>query len=156
MKTFDSFASFALHLGVIAAENTIKSHEELKVVSKYLEKKIKDRFGHYIRENIGQFEAWKELAPSTKSERERLGYPPNEPLLRSGGLRDTIKSEVKGLTAVIGSDSDIMVWQELGTSRIPPRSALGTEAYNAKHEIYKFIALTTTKRLSGHNEKTEI
>lgn len=156
MKTFDNFASFALHLGVIAASNTIKTHEELKVVTKLLEKRIKDRFGNYIREDVGQFSAWPELANSTKAERVRLGYTPNDPLLRSGELRDSIKSEVRGLEAVIGSDSDIMVWQELGTSRIPARSVLGAEAYRAKHEIYKFIALTTTARMAGSHEKTEI
>jgi phage gpG-like protein len=156
MRTFDNFSSFALHLGVIVAANEIKTHESLKVATEYLEKKIKDRFGNYLRTDEGAFEKWKELAPATKADRVRKGYTPNDPLLRSGELRDSIQSEVRGLEAVIGSDSDIMVWQELGTSRIPARSVLGAEAYMAKDKIAEFVAISTIDRIAGKNERTRI
>lgn len=78
---------------------------------------------------IGTYEAgWKPLAPSTIADRVRHGYSPNEPLLRSGGMRGSIESEAEidgfGVTGAIGSDEVKALWQELGTSRAPPRPFL--------------------------------
>jgi hypothetical protein len=70
---------------------------------------------------------WPQLAESTQRERERLGFAANEPLLRTGDLRESIEYTVLPREAAveIGSNDKIAVYQELGTSRIPPRSFLG-------------------------------
>lgn len=110
---------------------------------------------HDARESIGEYqdlpglesgiEAWPELAPSTIVEKERLGYaPPDNPLLRTGELRDSISHSVEGNEALIGSTSEIAVFQELGTPGadhpIPPRPFLGLAAFRKGREAVEAIA----------------
>ena len=79
---------------------------------------------------IGTYEyGWPQLAASTQADRTAKGYPPNEPLLRTGQMRDSIAHlsalSVAGADGLVYSDDIIALWQELGTSRgIPPRSFL--------------------------------
>ena len=72
---------------------------------------------------------WPQLAQSTQEDRASKGYPANEPLLRTGQMRDSIahKSALSPLGAegVVYSSDVVALWQEMGTSRgIPPRSFL--------------------------------
>lgn len=109
----------------------------LELVAKKVEKDAKEEFGIY-QPSIGEFPAWTPLAPATISDKIRKGFSVDNPLVRTGELRDSISHEVKGLTAIIGSPSIIMRYQELGTVRIPPRPVLGPAAF--KNE--KFIKET--------------
>lgn len=137
MKTFRTFDTFARHL-----ERVVKNHQKYelkaaKFIGKVIVKQAKDSIGH-LQEGAGPFSTWPELADSTKADKERLGFVFNEqynPLLRTGELRDSIKSTVTQLgkyTKVrVGSTSEIMVYQELGTAHIPPRSVLGLTMYKS-------------------------
>lgn len=62
-----------------------------------------------------------------------LGYTGHEsatdPLLRKGGMRDSIMVEMEGLMVAVGSREKVALWQELGTHNpftgpIPPRPFL--------------------------------
>ena len=59
-----------------------------------------------------------------------LGYsPPDNPLLRTGDLRESIEAQViEPTVGIIGSDQLVALWQELGTEGadypIPPRPFL--------------------------------
>jgi hypothetical protein len=93
-------------------------------ICKILVKESKSAIGHY-RPDYN----WPQLAQSTQAERARLGYAPNEPLLRTGELRDSIgwQAPFHEMGATVGyvfSTSEIAVYHELGTSKIPPRSFL--------------------------------
>src|ERR1700751_3553459 len=99
----------------------------LERVAVKIEKDAKAEFGVY-QPAVGPFEAWPELAEATQERREKLGFTPNDPLLMSGDLRDTIEHRTAELETEIGSDSDIMVYQEFGTATIPPRPVLGPAA----------------------------
>ena len=125
-----------IDMAVKVAEAEVAIHVEarkaLERVAVKVENTAKAEFGEY-QDAIGPFPEWTELADSTQAERGRLGFPENEPLLRTGELRDSISHEVHELTATIGSTSDIMVYQEFGTERIPPRPVLGPAA-EANHE----------------------
>lgn len=105
----------------------------LERVAKRIEATAKSEFGVY-QPGVGPFGAWPELAESTKEERERLGFTPDDPLLRTGGLRDGISHRVADLEAEIGSDDDVMVYQEFGTEHIPPRPVLGPAA-ERNHDV---------------------
>jgi hypothetical protein len=100
---------------------------------------VRDR----AREAIGTYRyKWPQLADATQHEREQEGFAPNEPLLRTGELRDSISAmvEMHGPDrgrAVVGSDSDIAVWQELGTRSIPPRSFLAASAMRSERDLEK-------------------
>jgi len=110
----------------IAAELELGFH----AIVTEIEETAKEEIGVY-QPAVGPFEAWAPLAASTKAERVRLGYTEDEPLLRSGQLRDSIESEVTGLAAIVGTKSEIGLWQEVGTDRIPPRPFIGS-AYGRK------------------------
>jgi hypothetical protein len=88
---------------------------------------------------IGTYDAgdWPQLLAATQRERERLGYPPNEPLLRSGELRDSIVSTIliEGHLGEIGSDDPVARWMEMGTGTVPPRSFLMTAYLRKEQEI---------------------
>lgn len=79
---------------------------------------------------IGTYKlGWPQLAAATQADRAAKGYAPNEPLLRTGELRESVeyKAELSptGAEGLIYSEDKIAVYQELGTSRgIPPRSFL--------------------------------
>src|SRR6185312_4618807 len=107
MKDVFTALEMAEKLIKIAFAEEFALHEGLKAVAKKIEKTAKGEIGNYQKEK-GQFPEWAELADSTIAEKERLGYAlPDNPLLRTGALRDSITSEVKGLEAVVGSKSEI-------------------------------------------------
>lgn len=84
---------------------------------------------------------WMDLASSTQQERISEGYTANEPLLRSGVLRDaftheeSVSAEKVVITAGIKNNTirshpydaraidigEMMVWQETGTANMAPR-----------------------------------
>lgn len=115
-----SLGSFAKLLEAFSEEMR-DLHEKLEHVAEHVEHKAKERIGH-------EHADWPPLAESTVRDRVSKGYSPNEPLLRTGKLRDSIHKEVHAFEAVIGSDSEVAVAQELGTDKIPPRSFLATAA----------------------------
>lgn len=74
-----------------------------------------------------------------KGKRE-LGYTGQEsatdPLLRTGAMRDSIRAESDERSMVVGADSQVAVWQELGTHNpltgdIPPRPFLAMALHNS-------------------------
>lgn len=151
MKTFESPLLFAEELLKLAAAEVIVLQSGLKKVTKIIEKTAKREIGH-LQPAVGSFEAWPELAESTKDDKERLGYVFNDdynPLLRTGELQDSIKSEVKGLEGVVGSNSDIMVYQEFGTRTIPARPVLGPAAFRNKKKIKEIVGIAAVSGMLG-------
>ena len=78
---------------------------------------------------IGHYQTgWPALAESTLEKKDA-----DTPLLETGEMRDSIKRELDPieLEVVVGSNDKKALWQELGTSRIPPRSFLGLAMSNS-------------------------
>lgn len=121
----------------------------LDAAAKSIETEAKSEIGTYQRDEMGPFAPWEELKQSTQRERERLGFTPNDPLLRTGDLRDSISHETHGLEAAVGSTSQVMVWQEMGTETIPPRSVLGLAAQRREREVVKLIGAAVVSELMG-------
>jgi len=126
MREFTLSEAVKFFSGFEMARATKKGEEEALEVAAAM---IADR----AKKLIGTYDAkprWPELAESTQADRAQKGFPPNEPLLRTGELRDSIGFEIikPGREAIVGSTSDIAVYQELGTSTIPPRSFLVSAA----------------------------
>jgi len=124
---FTSFEAFARHLATLAEQQDRALKKGLVVAVRAIEKTAKSEIGYY-QPATGPFSAWRKLAPSTQADRVAKGFAPNKPLLRTGKLKDSISYQVAGLHAAVGSTSDVMVAQELGTSRIPARAVLGPAA----------------------------
>src|ERR1700745_1703668 len=57
---------------------------------------------------------WPQLAQSTQKDRVKKGFAANEPLLRTGELRDSIEITIShdGMSAEIGSNNEKAVWHE--------------------------------------------
>lgn len=115
---------FARELSSASASIATGLEASFHVIVKEIEETAKEEIGVY-QPAYGYFDAWAPLAESTKADRVRQGYSEDEPLLRSGELRDSIESEVVRLAAIVGTKSEIGLWQEVGTARIPPRPFIG-------------------------------
>lgn len=156
MMHFSSFGSFGVHLINLAARGGIFEHDALETACAEIEKLAKDKIGDY-QPQAGPFAAWKSLADSTREQKEALGYaPPDNPLLRTGELRDSIEHKVVGTEGHVGSDSDIAVYQELGTSSIPARSFLGGAAFELAPQIAGKIGVEYVAFLSGGGNRIAV
>ncbi|AVA33367.1 phage virion morphogenesis protein [Cupriavidus metallidurans] len=146
MKEFGSLAQFAAHLGTLEVSIVAEVRRGLTEVAKAVEKTARAEIGNY-QPAVGPFPAWAPLADSTKKDRVRKGYTEDDPLLRSGDLRDSIGHEVGVTDAVIGSTSDIGVYQEMGTDKIPPRPFLGPAALRNEEEIQRILGRAAVRGL---------
>lgn len=89
---------------------------------------------------IGTYDyGWPELAAATKADRVSKGFAENEPLLRTGEMRDsiehTVAREFLETIGYVGTNNEIAVYQELGTTKIPPRSFLAQAAIHKESEV---------------------
>lgn len=142
-RTFNSLAEFfealpgAIDRALERAANDIAIDVQVKA---------QDRLGEY-------HPGWAPLAPSTIAERVQLGFSPEEPLLRTGGLRlstqQTVDKTAHGYTAVVGSNAPQARSMELGQSPnagmpwrgpIPPRPYLAPAVVDLEDEIQKTVA----------------
>ena len=150
MKSFENMGQFAAELVAIEVGFHMQLARGLEKIGSIVEKTAKDEFGVY-QEAIGPFPRWEELADSTKQDRVSKGFTENDPLLRSGALRDTVghQTDADKLETVIGSTSDIAVYQELGTEKIPPRPFLGPAVESNHEAIKKIVGGAAVKGLLG-------
>lgn len=151
MKHLTSFKAMAEELLLRAPTIAVELHEGLKVIAEKIEAKAKSEFGTY-QPAAGEFPEWPELADSTKEDRLKQGFSEDEPLLRTGKLRDSLGHEVKGLEAVIGSTDERMVFHEFGTSRIPARPVLGPAAFHSKDIVQKLVGAAAMSGLIGRDQ----
>jgi hypothetical protein len=152
MREF-SLLEFATFLPHLAAEVVVAEVESLKEVALVVEKEAKDAIGEYQAAS-GPFTAWAELADSTKADRVAHGFSENDPELRTGELRNSIEHYVHRRVPVenwaeVGSNSDIMVYQELGTWKMPPRSILGGAAARKEKEVVEILGAGAAAALIG-------
>ena len=145
---FTSFAQAAEHCAGLILLQHEADETALERATKLLQKKVKEKFGEY-QPGAGPFVAWAELAESTKQDRENQGYPEDEPLLRSGDLRESVEREVHGDEGFVGSNSDVAVYQELGTKNMPPRSTFGSAAVENMEAIVKIVGEGAVMALVG-------
>jgi phage gpG-like protein len=153
VKEFSSLGAFGEHLLRRAAETALVLHEGLELVAKHVERKAVEKIGEY-QDPVGPFSGWAPLAQATIDDRIAKGFTPDEPLLRTGDLRDSIQHEVVGLEAVIGSTLEIAKYQEYGT--IPPRPFVGPAAYESKEKIEAILGTATVVAIAGGKLAHEI
>jgi phage gpG-like protein len=137
-KEFSEFVKNRMKLSRRDENKNIKL--ALTEASIFLTQKAKEKFGHYQT-------GWSELSETTKKDRVAKGFSENEPLLRTGDLRDSVRFTVGKNFATVGSTSEIMLYQEKGTSRtgwsskgIPPRPVfLITQLENGEEAVQIFF-----------------
>jgi HK97 gp10 family phage protein len=150
-----SVMGFAHLLTELATELPTVTRAGLAEAAEVIATEAKAEIGHY-QAAAGPFQAWAPLADATVKDRVSKGFSPNEPLLRTGGMRDSIETTVSRNSAEIGSNSDIAVYQELGTSKIPPRSFLGGAAVRKEDEVVRILGEHVKAHLEGGGSVTPI
>lgn len=152
MKEFKNLSEFERFLTNVISREKVHNEATLSVAATYIEEEAKRKFG-IKQDPVGPFNGWKDLAEATQEDRIQKGYEPNNPLYRTGDLMNSIHHKVEGNEAVVGSDDERMVWQELGTPDakhpIPPRPVLGPAAFQSKAKVQKLIAKGVFAWLSG-------
>jgi phage gpG-like protein len=141
MREFN-ILGFIAHMAGVVAEMEHAHHVALERAAKIVEKEAKDVIGTYRY-------GWPPLAEATLKRKSD-----DTPLLESGKLRDSIHHSVDHERARVGSDEDTAVWQELGTSRIPPRSFLAEAAKHKTDDVLNEIGRVVTHHLTG--EKVDV
>ena len=150
-RGFGSLAEFAAHLSTLTVHTEHNQHEALERAAELVE--------HTAKKVIGTYDLqWAALSEFTKEDRVSKGFPADEPLLRTGQLRESIHHSVnmRGIIgswneARVGSNSDIAVWQELGfvntrTGRsVPPRSFLMGSAIHKEEELRHILGAGALK-----------
>lgn len=154
-KKFNSLLDFSDHLFKAATNEVFALNQGLKMVSVLIKNEAKREIGH-LQPQVGSFNAWDELADSTKDEKERLGYKFNadyNPLLRTGYLRDSIEYEIDmpNLEAIIGSKYDVAAFQEFGTRTIPPRPFIGPAMFKNMDTIAQILGEVAVRGIAGGN-----
>lgn len=139
MKTFNSLGEFATHLRRTAALGDVVTSYATKECAKVIAGDAKARIGSY-QDSEGPFPAWANLAEATVADRIAKGFTPDDPLLRTGELRESIGVQVEGHEAQIGTPDQVALYQEVGTSRIPPRPFLGPAAIASRVKVAKTAA----------------
>ena len=113
-------------------------HDGLEKACVIIETEAKSYPGEYQK-------GWASLQPATIAQKSTG----DSPLLETGEMRDSIEHQVEGHSGFVGSDNDKAVWQELGTSRIPPRSFLGLAAQTKAEESANTLGDVLFKKMIG-------
>jgi phage gpG-like protein len=158
MTTFDSLDGLAKHLASLATSATgigAALQVGLEKVAVTIEKEPKAEIGKY-QPAVGPFPAWEPLSFTTLEGwgpfpgKIELGYaPPDNPLKRTGEMRESISHEVEPLVAIIGSTDRTMVFHEFGTSKMPARPVFGPAAFRNKETIQRLVGAAVVAGLVG-------
>lgn len=148
MREFEDFGAFAAHMNTVADTLPLVNRLALGPAADAVRTEARSILGHYQGEDAGT-PAWQPLSASTMKSRERQGFSPNEPLLASGQLRDSIQSSEDGPEAVVGSAEARAVWQELGTAFIPARPFLAKAGARLSEQVGQFMADVAVSHVAG-------
>ena len=148
MQEFESFGAFGKHLVRVAAIGERVTHIAAKAGATHIADDAKARIGEY-QDGVGPYPAWRNLADSTVQDRISKGFTPDDPLLRTGELRDSIQVVADGSTAGAVSDDPVAVYQEMGTVRIPPRPFLGPAGFTSKQGIERVVSAILFRWVGG-------
>ncbi len=162
MKTLNSFNAFYKQLEKVKRNYAIYEKKAALFSAEALKIEAQAKIGH-LQGGVGRYPSsggavgqWAELAESTKEDKERQGYVFNadyNPLYREGDLKKSISAiavTISGKTKIVlGSDSQIMFWQEFGTEKIPPRSVIGLTMFQYAPKITYYFGEMLVKWISN-------
>ncbi|MBW9334594.1 hypothetical protein FEE59_13850 [Herbaspirillum sp. RU 5E] len=148
MIEFKSPGAFALHLTKLAAAQPAVDEHVTKSMAEEVRATAAGMIGIY-QDAVGPYPKWEELADSTEKEKQRLGYPLEAPLYRTGEMKKSIQASSDRNKAAVGSSDQKMVYHELGTLHIPPRPVFGPAAIHSAPRVRKIAARTVYAWLCG-------
>ena len=142
-----SCAEFAAKLGIAAEAAHAGLVAPTETLMKDVAVKAKAVLGTYTY-------GWPSLADSTMAQRELLGYPKDEPGLRTGEMRSSVETmavaTANGAQGLVYSADVVALWFEKGTTRgQPPRSFLFKSLWLSTAEMDRIFGAFAVKILSG-------
>lgn len=151
MKNLTSFAALGEALAGAVGRLEVTLQAVATASAEMVEAEAKSEFGTYQRSNMGPFRSWEELAASTKERRLQEGFAENDPLLKTGELRESITHSVGPASFAVGSESKVMLWQELGVDKtnLPPRPVLQTALFRMTGNIQEVLGWSVKTTLEG-------
>ncbi|CAE6838200.1 hypothetical protein [Paraburkholderia nemoris] len=158
MKEYKSFGAFARAMERAAVELEVAYATAMEAGALVVEASAVAEFGHYQREDMGEFTPWAELKDETKQAHIQAivdgeaAYDagPNTPELVKGDLRESVKHEAAAKAFVVGSEAQVMVWQEQGTPEgLPPRPVLGPALYRDTEVVLNLVGQAIEDTLVG-------
>jgi hypothetical protein len=191
MREFRDIASFVRYLQTLEPRVETAIHRGLTEGGRMIQEEAQHSIGHY-QTSAGPFRAWPPLAEATlyggkdlhghtHPGKIELGFaPPDNPLLRTGELRDHIELSIGHHKAVVGvpdetvgdgtpenpvrNIGDVAVWQEFGDRNMPARSFLGragfvrakAAAHAIGHAVYLALAGKPHISVSVHYRTDDI
>jgi HK97 gp10 family phage protein len=123
MARYRSLGDYARHLGRVVVRMPIAKAKGLELAGKIVAERAKSKLGTYQA-------GWPPLKPETIA-RKATG---DSPELETGAMRDTIATHASAERAVI-TVGGAALWQELGTSKMPPRPFMGPALRESAGEI---------------------
>ncbi len=145
MKTVDLAGFVSVLRAMPSAVRKAEKHG-LEEGAKLIEHEAKDLIGT-------EYPGWPALADSTVERKEAKGQTgrisSTDPLFATGELRATISHQVEAPVALIGTPDPVGIYQEMGTSRIPPRPFLGAAASRKGKDAAKEIGKAVHRAIIG-------
>jgi phage gpG-like protein len=146
MRQFPTASAFTAFLSTATSRINAAEKAGLETAAVIVETEAKALIGT-------EYEAWPSLADSTVEQKERRGQTgrisSTDPLYATGELRASISHEVEGHAAVIGTPDPVGLYQEMGTSRIPPRPFLASALHRKAEDAAKAIGLSVARAIAG-------
>lgn len=115
--------------------------QELEQIAPQILETVQNKIGAYQ-------EGWEPLADATQKEREEHGYSPDNPLLRTGNLRNSYSTHVNENQIIIGSFDPDAEYMEIGTTSIPPRPILLPAIHETLPAATQVLGAVVVKALS--------
>jgi HK97 gp10 family phage protein len=121
-------------------------HEAVKHGAAMVAQEAKDLIGT-------EYAGWAELADSTVARKTAKGQTgrisSTDPEYATGELRDSIGSQADGLTGAAGTADHVAIFQEYGTSRMPPRSIFAAAGHRKAEEVGKVMGKMVAEAIAG-------
>jgi HK97 gp10 family phage protein len=117
-RSFASLLDLARHFDTVAARLPAAEHVMLGEIGVNVEAKAKSKLGTYQA-------GWEKLAASTLAFKAAHGFPVPSPLLRTTEMQRSIGHHVHARSVTIGAGPRYAFFQEVGTSKMPPRPFIG-------------------------------
>ncbi len=128
----DYFANLAIDVEAVIPEMAMAG-------ALIIQQEIKAELGHY-QPSVGPYNAWQQLADATEERRTKAGFAPDDPLLMSGHLRDSIQIVETDDVVFVGTNVHYAKDLEFGTITMPPRPFIARAAFVKQDEILEVQA----------------
>lgn len=140
--------AFCRHLATRPAAVRQAQHQGVRAGAERVAAEARSLIGTY-QPAVGPFPAWAQLADSTQRDRVAQSFAANDPLERTGELRDSIEASAAGNDGAAGSNHPVAAYQELGTDTIPPRPFLGPAGFRMAEPVAQDIGQRVVAAILG-------